>query len=286
MHWTEPEVYCLAETQIDQKELERMLSDLGAKHEMHNVSDIEELVEIDGRLCYMAFEDKNNPGSYLNPNVTRIREGNDKYIANIKRSGHGSVIEHGTVQFTFHNISRIFSHELVRHRVGSFSQESLRYVRVDNLGMWLPNIFKDSPEIKRAMEQAGKDSEKWYQEILETSTFEHLHEDPKHQKTDEHRRCSLDCMDDLPFDIKKKITSAARRVLPIGLSTTIAWTTNMRNLRHVIEMRTSRYSEEEMRLVFGKVADIAIEKWPNLFNDYTIEIIDGIPEYSTKSNKI
>ena len=88
------------------------------------------------------------------------------------------------------------------------------------------------------------------------------------------------------FDRKKKITSAMRRIAPIGLATNIGWSTNFRNLRHVIEMRTSPWAEEEIRLVFGQVAEIALKRWGNLFSDYNMEIIDGLPYYTTKNNKV
>ena len=88
------------------------------------------------------------------------------------------------------------------------------------------------------------------------------------------------------FDDKKKITSAMRRIAPIGLATNIGWSTNFRNLRHVIEMRTAPWAEEEIRAVFAQVGEIATERWGNLFADYTVEIVDGLPYYTTKNSKV
>ena len=51
-------------------------------------------------------------------------------------------------------------------------------------------------------------------------------------------------------------------------------------------MRTKPWAEEEIRLVFAKVAEIAIERWPNLFADYDMEIIDDLPSYKTINNKV
>ncbi len=56
----------------------------------------------------------------------------------------------------------------------------------------------------------------------------------------------------VPFHVKKEVTSALRRLAPIGLSTDIVWTANARTLRHVIEMRTAEGAEEELRLVFDR----------------------------------
>ena len=77
-----------------------------------------------------------------------------------------------------------------------------------------------------------------------------------------------------------------RRIAPIGLATNIGWSCNMRTLRHVIEMRTDPGAEEEIRIVFSKVADIAIERWPNLFADYEVDIINDLPSYKTVNKKV
>jgi thymidylate synthase (FAD) len=72
----------------------------------------------------------------------------------------------------------------------------------------------------------------------------------------------------VPFHVKKEVTSALRRLAPIGLSTDIVWTANARTLRHVIEMRTAAGAEEELRLVFDKVARIMQAEAPLLFQDF------------------
>ena len=74
--------------------------------------------------------------------------------------------------------------------------------------------------------------------------------------------------DGVPFAVKKEITSALRRLAPIGLSTDILWTANVRTLRHVIEMRTAPGAEEELRLVFDQVARLMVAEAPNLFQDF------------------
>ena len=70
------------------------------------------------------------------------------------------------------------------------------------------------------------------------------------------RRRSSGSTTGVPFGVKKEVTSALRRLAPIGLSTDILWTANVRTLRHVIEMRTAPGAEEELRLVFDRVAQI------------------------------
>ena len=84
----------------------------------------------------------------------------------------------------------------------------------------------------------------------------------------------------MPFHVKKEVTSALRRLAPIGLSTDIVWTANVRTLRHVIEMRTAEGAEEELRSVFDEVARIMQAEAPNLFQDF-VRQDDGrwVPEH-------
>ena len=66
--------------------------------------------------------------------------------------------------------------------------------------------------------------------------------------------------DGVPFAVKKEVTSALRRLAPLGLCTDIVWTANARTLRHVIEMRTAPGAEEELRLVFAQVAELMVAR--------------------------
>src|SRR5262245_17016001 len=80
--------------------------------------DIDALGEFAGRLCYRSWE----PG--LNANVTRVREDSAEYHRNTLSSGHGAIYEHASITFLFQDVSRVFTHELVRHRAGvAISQE-------------------------------------------------------------------------------------------------------------------------------------------------------------------
>ena len=166
------------------------------------------LVEFGGRACYRSWE----PG--LNPNVTRVRTNRRAYFANILASAHGSVLEHANFSFMLRDVSRVFTHEIVRHRAGSaFSQESLRYVRLTDIGFRVP------PALEPVREQV-------------IAIVEQLEEIQRNLAGE----LGLD-EEGLPFHVKKEVTSALRRLAPIGLSTDILWSANARTLRHVIEMR-------------------------------------------------
>ena len=108
-----PKVFLIGETKVHEPGLQDYLDHIGVPNYQSDApSDPEKLIEIMGRLCYKSFIPK------LNPNVSKIREHNAEYIQNIIRVKHGSVIEHPMLNFIFADVSRVFTHELVRHRPG------------------------------------------------------------------------------------------------------------------------------------------------------------------------
>jgi len=248
MHETRPLVFLIARPSIDLEAMAGYLREVGGESWLRRRTEEtdgapnpgELLVEFGGRACYRSWE----PG--LNPNVTKVRTDQREYFANILRSAHGSVLEHANYSFALRNVSRTFTHELVRHRAGSaFSQESLRYVRLTDIGFRVP------PALEPVRERV-------------VSIVEQLEEFQREAAEE----LGIDA-EGVPFHVKKEVTSALRRLAPTGLSTDILWTANARTLRHVIEMRTAPGAEEEMRLVFDEIARVMIAEAPGLFQDFT-----------------
>lgn len=247
MHETSPSVHLIARPSIDLDGMRGYLSDVGGAawldrrlQEADGAPNPGELlVEFGGRACYRSWE----PG--LNVNVTRVRADRREYFENLLRSAHGSVLEHASYSFALRNVSRVFTHELVRHRAGSaFSQESLRYVRLTDIGFRVPAALEPLRgqvlEIVERLEEFQRDA-----------------------------AAKLGIDDDgVPFHVKKEVTSALRRLAPIGLSTDIIWSANLRTLRHVIEMRTAEGAEEELRRVFDEVARVMAREAPLIFQDF------------------
>jgi thymidylate synthase (FAD) len=259
MNETAPSVFLIARPSINLVGMRGYLSDVGGESWLQRrLSEAggepnggELIVEFGGRACYRSWE----PG--LNPNVTKVRTDQREYFANILRSAHGSVLEHANYSFALHNCSRVFTHEIVRHRAGSaFSQESLRYVRLTDIGFRVP------PALEPVREQVLSIVEQL--EDFQVSAAKQLGIDDE----------------GVPFHVKKEVTSALRRLAPIGLSTDIVWTANARTLRHVIEMRTAAGAEEELRLVFDKIARIMQAEAAGLFQDFARQD-DGswVPEH-------
>lgn len=251
MRWVTPEVYKIGESRINREEAARFLTDLGAKDWMEkqpwytspeSANSAEALTEIAGRTCYKSF------GVGLNPNISRVRESTKDYLANVLSKGDGSIYEHAVTQWVFHNCSRVFTHELVRHRAGvAISQESLRYVRPTELRMTLvPGSELSKMAHLDELAKALESNFRTYEQIVDTTI-----------------------RDDMKFDEKKAWTSALRRMLPDGIATTIVWSANHRTLRWVLEMRTAPGAEVEMRYVFDKVGDILVRDYPLIYQDFT-----------------
>ena len=151
------------------------------------------------------------------------------------------------------------THELVRHRPGTaISQESLRFVRLNDIPFWFPEWARADPEL---MQRATAVLEQLEQ--FQLWMADHF---------------GLDAQG-LPFHEKKHKTSFMRRFAPDGVATGMLWSANIRTLRHTIEARTDPGAEEEIRLLFGKIGELVRAEAPALFGDYTVQDGTWIPKW-------
>lgn len=256
-----PKVFLLGETTINTDGLIAYLQETGnrefleaiAEAKNDGLGDQETITSFFAKLCYKSLS------AGKNLNVTKMRSIRDNILGTVE-SGHGSVFEHATLNFVLHNVSRVLTHELVRHRVGvAYSQESGRYCRINESGpgMYIPTCIANNPDALVIFEDAVD---------YVTVKIQALYQ--------------LFGIDDLNFTEKKELTSAIRRIAPTGMANEIGFSANLRALRHIIGMRTSRHAEEEIRFVFAKIAKIVYEKCPLLFADATQKEVEGITEWS------
>lgn len=252
-----PEVYYVGATTICTKGLHEYLRDSGNEDflatieaaEDEGLSDGEILCSFYAKLCYASLTLGHNA------NLSRTRDIPDN-LRGCFDQGHGSVFEHATLNFVVRNCSRVFSHELVRHRTGTaYSQTSGRYVRGDSVDIVFDPILEP---VRGLIEQLQAHVEGQYRLMVQ-----HM---------------GLDQMTD--FTRKKKITSALRRLLPNGQSNEIGFSVNLRALRHIVQLRTSRHSEWEIREVFNQVYRLVKERYPLIFYGAQEEIVDGLVEVS------
>lgn len=148
--------------------------------------------------------------------------------------GHDSVIEHSMITFIFIT-DRGIANELVRHRLTSPSQESTRYVNYKN---------RDIEVIMPSDIQPGTPAfDEWYTSMLNSlDTYQ--------------RMASL--------GVKPQV---ARSVLPLCLKTKIYITANIREWRHIFQLRTSKAAHPDMRLLMASALEQAKEMFPVMFDD-------------------
>lgn len=269
----EPEVYIVGQTEINGDGIAHYLESIGADDwaEQWRASDAyrmswgaqmnpEALVEFFGRLCYASF------GVGINPNITSVRTDSTLYLRNIIDSGHGSVLEHVSVNIVLKNVSRVVTHELVRHRHGAISQESMRYVRLDAIKYHYPEPFTLHPHLFDGSRDVNGDpmdsavaaemfSEWWGEKMSLLAQWQVTMAE------------AFD-IENKPFHDKKLITDAMRYLAPHGVATNYGWSSNFRELRHVLETRTAPGANFEVRRVIGMLGDKLISMFPKCFGDF------------------
>jgi thymidylate synthase (FAD) len=264
-------VYLIAQPAIDWVAMSEWIQSLDGQAWLDRVDpedgegpehDAEVLVEAAGRRCYQSWA----PG--INANVTKVREDSTAYLENIVNIGHGSVLEHAMFTFALEGISRVVTHELVRHRVGvAISQESLRYVRLTDIPFRHPDWIAEDDELA---EDANDIIERIEAFQLKAA-----------------RKAGLDDPG-VSFHVKKTKTSDMRRYAPIGLLTGMVWSANVRTLRQTIEARTDAGAEREIRELFTYVGEVMLTEAPAIFSDFERVPVEGsdVPAWVPKRSKV
>ncbi len=180
----------------------------------------EKLIERAGRTAYLSFE--------------KDKEGSQKdFIRMLIKNGHFSVLEHAYATFRITGVSRALTHQLVRHRLCSFTQQSQRYVD--------ESTFKyiEPPSVK--------------QNEIAHSLFQQLIERAKEVYSELQK-----------LDIKNE---DARFVLPNAVESIIVVTANFREWRHIIKLRTSPKAQWEIRQVVIEILETLRKHAPTIFED-------------------
>ena len=244
--------YLLNRPQLDMNAFADFLQDeLSGWHEDRHAHDAELITEIAGRICYMSFGDRQS------------KKSNTKYIRSLIEAGHESVLEHVHWTFLVSGVSRSFTHQLVRHRVGfSFSQLSQQYCEHSGARFIRPDLVKRIPYLSMAWDNAIEKTKEAYREILENL-----------------RKVEKNIFDEAEkAEIKRAIFSAARSVLPNATETKILVTANARALRHFLKVRGSLLGDEEMRVSSAEWLALLQAEAPALFFDFQIDTAsDGLP---------
>ncbi len=186
--------------------------------------DLEALIERAGRVCYKS-EDKITPTS------------SSAFIARLKESKHASVLEHGAITVKI-VCDRGVSHELVRHRVASFSQESTRYCGYHKgkfggeLTVVRPVFWAEGSAEYFLWLRACEEAERSYLALIGAGAA----------------------------------PQEARSVLPTSLKTEVIITANPREWLHIFSLRTSSAAHPQMREIMCPLQATFTAKWPAIFS--------------------
>jgi thymidylate synthase (FAD) len=206
-------------------------------------TDGERLAEFAGRLCYM---------SQKNPASRNTRD----YLENIKKQGHGSVLEHANYSILIEGVSRSLTHELVRHRAGfAYSQLSQRYVDEGKASFVIPPAIIGDEALEGAWRAQVVEAQKTYVTLVES-----LMERYSWVADKVHRR--------------KMAREAARGVLPNSTETKIVVTGNARAWRTMLELRCGEGAEMEIRRCGVALLRLLQTEAPAFFSDFEIYIAE------------
>ena len=206
---------------------------------MGESTDGERLAEFAGRLCYM---------SQHNPAGRSTRE----YLENIKKQGHGSVLEHANYSLLVEGVSRSLTHELVRHRAGfAYSQLSQRYVDESEAAFVVPPAMAGDDALVAAWREQIDSAQESYVTLV-SQLMERL----SWVSDKVHRR--------------KMAREAARGVLPNSTETKIVVTGNARAWRTMLELRSSEAAELEIRRCAIAILRVLQAEAPAFFSDFEI----------------
>lgn len=154
------------------------------------------------------------------------------FVRKLREMGHLSPYEHVSFQFSIDGVSRALSHQLVRHRIASYSQRSQRYVKENGFEFVIPPSVKQNPEALRRFETVMDRLQGDYQELLNCVPAED-----------------------------------ARYVLPNACTTSLMVTFNARSLLNFFEHRTCIRAQWEIRFLAEKMLDLVRGVAPNLFGE-------------------
>lgn len=184
----------------------------------------ERMVAAAARLCYSSSTPRELKQQLTDEEVTRL-------IRMIRNLGHMSVFEHASFSFGIEGISRVTSHQLVRHRLASYSQQSQRYVDLSGGAEFIiPDSIKQA-NMEEEAQEIIKEAAGFYRKAVEAG---------------------------VPVE-------DARYFFPQGVATNIVVTMNARELHHFFQLRLCRRAQWEIRKMAALMLKEVLEVAPVLF---------------------
>ena len=215
---------------------------------LSHTPDAEKLIATAAKLCYSSSD------------IESLRDGltDDKvesFIDMIVSIGHESVVEHVCFTFGIEGISRACSHQLVRHRIASYSQKSQRYVSENGFEFITPPAVAELPEAKSEYDRIIGEITESYDKLAALLTEKHTSEFMAQGMDEKTARAKA----------SKLANEDARFVLPNACETKIVVTMNVRSLFNFFRHRCCNRAQWEIREVANEMLRQCLEVAPHIF---------------------
>lgn len=210
----------------------------------------EKLVAAAAKLCYSSVSAEEIMDN-LDEEKTR------KFVDMLMNLGHESPIEHVSFTFAAEGISRTLTHQLVRHRIASYSQQSQRYVKLEQFDYIVPPSIEAIPEAKKIFIEQMERDQKAYDELSTVLKKEHA------------RRLMESGMEESKAlkAAEKMAIEDARYVFPNACETKIVFTMNARSLLNFFNHRCCNRAQWEIRQMAEEMLKQVVEVAPSLFKN-------------------
>jgi len=220
--------------------------------------DPERIVASAAKLCYSS-----SGVCEIKENLSN--ESTEKFIKNLLAMGHTSPIEHVSFTFAIEGISRVLSHQLVRHRLASYSQQSQRYVALNQFEYIIPPSIEKNEKAKMIFEQTMESDQKAYDDLVNILKPRLYDEEIKSGKTE---KAAV-------REAEKRAIEDARFVFPNACETKIVVTMNARSLYNFFEHRCCNRAQWEIRALAFDMLKLVKEVAPTLFSNAGPACVDG-----------
>lgn len=179
--------------------------------------------------------------------------------------GHESPIEHVSFTFGVEGVSRTLTHQLVRHRIASFSQQSQRYVRLDQFEYVIPPHIEKNPEAKELFLKAMEEDQKYYDKISSLLYNEHFSRYIGEGLTEKQASQKAE----------KEAIEDARYIFPNACETKIVFTMNTRTLLNFFRLRCCNRAQWEIRQLAVQMLSELKKVYPVLFKNAGPGCVNG-----------
>lgn len=222
----------------------------------------EKLIASAAKLCYSAVGVEEIAGNLDSESI-------DKFVKMLMSYGHESPVEHISFTFGIEGVSRSLTHQLVRHRIASYSQQSQRYVKLKQFEYVTPPSIEKDKEAKKIFIDTMEMIQSSYDKLVDSLMEKYLNEGMKKMAAE------------------KKAIEDARYVFPNACETKIVVTMNARSLMNFFHHRCCERAQWEIRELADEMLRQVKEVAPIIFGKSGPSCINGAcPEGKMTCGKI